>query len=412
MVKPKKNIYMASDRAIKTVERDSLNRDKFATMIKDIAVSNININTLGVFGYWGSGKSSVLEMVKEMIGDDWPVVWFDAWKYDKQNDLLTPLLRTIETNVSGEDSEGSESLKKLKRIGYVTLKGITQIVLNAATAGALDVESLEDYANKYNQLCERAIDVISESENHFNKYVESVLTAKDKKKLIIIVDDLDRCLPENCISFLENIKLYLSANNCIFIFAVDQRVISTGIKQKYPNISDEDCNEYIDKIINIHFDIPELTMGDIHSYINSLVYEFDEDDKKYMTEMLLKSNLDNPRKIKRAINKLDVFTWMQEKEIIKSDLTTPHVFRILLLFEFYPNEMNKLVSNQTLYEQIISLLSKAIVTIETPLVIEARRIISKKNFMALLGAAGTASYTYQKLKKVVNTCRFVGLNRE
>src|SRR5262249_11553464 len=80
--------------------------------------------------------------------------------------------------------------------------------------------------------------------------------APEDIRFVILIDDLDRCLPETVIAILESIKNYLTVKNCIFILGINPRVVYEGIRIKYRGM-EIDGREYLEKIINYSFYVPE-----------------------------------------------------------------------------------------------------------------------------------------------------------
>ena len=147
----------------------------------------------------------------------------------------------------------------------------------------------------------------------FKDEFQDAINTDKIKRVVVLIDDLDRCQPERIIETLEVIKLFLSVNKTSFIIAADENVIQYAIKKKYPKVDNFDVEldkEYIEKMIQLPVYIPELSSKDIQNYLLLLVMQ------KYMKpdsfDVLIKTIEEKKLMIgESAIN------YEQIKEIVK-----------------------------------------------------------------------------------------------
>jgi len=130
-------------------------------------------------------------------------------------------------------------------------------------------------------------------------------------QLVVFVDDLDRCLPENAVAVLEAIKLYLDNAQVTFVIGVEPEVIREGIRHRYRNNEVLASKEYLEKIIQLPFVMRGLdrsaAMELIAPFAKTESYAYDD----VVIEMLLYGTQANPRRIKRFINTFYVLAEMQ-----------------------------------------------------------------------------------------------------
>lgn len=99
--------------------------------------------------------------------------------------------------------------------------------------------------------------------------------------LFVFIDDLDRCVPDEAVSVLEAVKLFLDLPSCVFVLGMDREVVERGILQRYPPIPDPenpggkpitrvDPRQYLDKIIQLPFTLPPLTQPQVVRYLDDL----------------------------------------------------------------------------------------------------------------------------------------------
>lgn len=309
--------------------------------------------TIGLFGKWGSGKTSLMGFLKDGLSEDrFHAVWFDAWKYEKEGALWRALiLRVLDELRSSEEKKDRQSrelfdeIEKLEQGLYHDLewmekggltidlqslfKGVTaagKLTLSflpglSAVKQALDLMRAGKGDSGVSELIgafrreavghhQRRLSSIEEFERGFSGVVRKHMQSDER--LVVFVDDLDRCLPEKAIEVLEAIKLFLDVRGCIFVLGIDHSVIERGIKVKYHSYSvDEgadseraipiDGASYLEKIIQLPFLLPPIEEGNLKSYVNELIKSFPEDKGECAT-VFVKGLGQNPRKVKRALN--------------------------------------------------------------------------------------------------------------
>jgi hypothetical protein len=113
----------------------------------------------------------------------------------------------------------------------------------------------------------------------FREVFAKLINATEKDRIVVLIDDLDRCLPENIISNLEAIKLFLNVEKTAFVIAADQDIVSGAINRQYKDMIDLTNpkntsrgigQEYMDKFIQIPYNIPKLSDLEVETYITLL----------------------------------------------------------------------------------------------------------------------------------------------
>ncbi|MEZ6176813.1 MAG: P-loop NTPase fold protein [Candidatus Scalinduaceae bacterium] len=156
------------------------------------------------------------------------------------------------------------------------------------------------------------------SEEYSSIYYEitnELQEAVDEKsfRIVVFVDDLDRCLPDKAVELLEAIKLFLNIEGYLFVIGVDREVVKKGISYRYRHfeynneekkdnfiISPED---YLDKMIQLPLELPVIEQGRKKTFIKSLMGK--SDDFKEHSDLIIYAGIgENPRSLKRFINLL------------------------------------------------------------------------------------------------------------
>lgn len=270
--------------------------DTIASFAKEESLSPL---TIGLYGSWGAGKSSLINLIETNLNknNDTVCIVLNAWQFEGYEDakiaIMESLLKAIRENKTFWENAKERIKNLLSRIDFlklgkdIAIKG-APIAIGALTgnpiplavnltAGLKDVKKtisdIEEFKNTYIKQNDGVSDSITDNIRKFRIEFEKMLEeVKGVKSLVVIVDDLDRCNPERIIDTLEAIKLFLSVKKTTFIVAVDERIIRYAVNVKYPqadgfSVSDD----YIEKIIQLPIRIPELSPKDIENYLLLLI---------------------------------------------------------------------------------------------------------------------------------------------
>ncbi len=286
---------------------DMLSFEPYAELLHEMALSErINPLTIGLFGNWGSGKSTVLNLIDKKITSEANKnvvsIFVNAWMFEGYDDAKTALMeviiRTLEDNKGIKEKVGG-ALKKLKdrvdwfRLGGYALKKGTPLLLSAAFGNPIPIllEGLKTIIPKDQSQAEEKITQLLEMKEFlkdlpeenvvqnirkFREEFEQMMDDSGLDSLVIIIDDLDRCSPDRIIETMEAIKLFLSVKKTTFIIAIDEDVVSYAVQRKYPKIDDASLDiskDYIEKIVQMPIKIPELSDIEVKNYLLLLVCE-------------------------------------------------------------------------------------------------------------------------------------------
>lgn len=383
--------YIVNDQP---TEEDALDFTPYVETLADIIQTGNTPLTIGVFGGWGSGKTSLMKMVRKQLPDEFTVVWFDAWKYDKEETLWRAFLLRIltalkETAASqGQPVEAFEKLQSLlyremelekvggvkidlAKLGGVTAKSLVQLSLSFIPGIApltKLVEGLQSGVAKDVDEAAAAIQrertkVYIEQIQFLEKFQDTfrglVKEHVSPNRLVVFVDDLDRCLPEKAIQVLEAIKLFLDVQDCVFILGIDQDVISRGIEMKYKDVRDrQDADgkphftiegiKYLEKIIQLPFQIPPVIQDDMGRFVEGLSGEWPHEEcHKVFAEGLG----DNPRNIKRTVNTFLMLSKLAEKrkEKLKGQVKPIRLAKVVAIQAAHPDLFNLLLKEEPRY---------------------------------------------------------------
>lgn len=212
-------------------------------------------NCFGLYGNWGTGKSSLIHFILKHLNEkkeyaEISPIYFEPWKYEysDQKDFLYALLRLIKKSFGMNNKVWKRLLVDAIAISTGLLKNFNVDLQSAES----DIKTIE---NEVFAEYELWIDQVEKFQTSFTTIIAQGLKKVNKTKLIIFIDDLDRCLPENAIKLIEAIKNFLSVENTLFVIAIDKRVVAEMIQSKF-GLHQGYGEEYLMKIIHYNYELP------------------------------------------------------------------------------------------------------------------------------------------------------------
>lgn len=288
------------------------------TVVKLIHDSKKRPITIGVHGDWGAGKSSVLAMTEKQLSaqERTMCLRFNGWQFQGFEDAKAALIETIITSLrdSKRENEGiqTKAASLLRRVDYLKLvkKGapwafslLTGIPhpeqvkdavsllkgLAEAAQGDLTIDKVKEaIAEAEGLLKPEQEKKIPEQMQAFHREFSELLDAVEIDKLVVLIDDLDRCLPSTAIETLEAIRLFLFAPRTAFIIAADEAMIEYAVRQHFPDLPASSsptsyARYYLEKLIQVPFRIPALGYVETQIYVALILMEaaLGEDDPRF-----------------------------------------------------------------------------------------------------------------------------------
>lgn len=329
MAKKKESLAIFSDKPTKD---DLLNFKDYSELLADIVINSETPSTIGIFGDWGSGKTSLMLMVEDQLKNmGIKTIWFNAWKYDKEEALWRALILRIlrdltnnnekvidDTALKLYESIATEKFGQIQidwlEIGKILLSFITLILAVPLTLfpGIVKTDFLNRIGEAFSrQKIQQSRDRISSIEQFEENYKEIIKKYnKEKDRIVIFIDDLDRCVPIRSLEVLEALKSFLDAEGCIYVVACDTRLINQGLRAKYLENSNIALDDYLGKIIQFSFSIPPIHSKDAEHFIEYFGLPICSSEVSHFISRTLERN---PRKIKRYLNDLKI-----KNQLIKS----------------------------------------------------------------------------------------------
>ena len=385
--------------------------------------------TVGVHGDWGAGKSSVLEMIEAGFEGEAKVLClkFNGWRFQGFEDAKIALIEGIVTGLvekrpaltkAGEEVKAVfrriDWLKVAKKAGglaFTAFTGIPTPEQIQAIVGTLEgiLDDPAKLATKENVAA--AIDGVKdllkpageggstnvpEEINAFRKAFDGLLDKAGVEQLVVLIDDLDRCLPDTAIETLEAVRLFVFTSRTAFVVAADEAMIEYAVRKHFPDLPDTTgpqtyARNYLEKLIQVPFRIPALgdtetriyvtlllvgaELGDVDPAFNSLIDVARERLKRPWTSgtldaatvktalgdkapransalalsdqigpILASGTKGNPRQIKRFLNALVLRQRTAEARGFGDDVKLPVLAKLMLAERFLPRLFDQIAA--------------------------------------------------------------------
>lgn len=319
--------------------------DKFEIQNFINGVSNYILNcntpmTMSIQGDWGTGKTSMMQMIKNKITMDVSkVIWFNTWQFSQFNlgdKLPFLLLNKLINDVSDNQNELKEKSVKI-------VKNLFEVGTNVLTGGVTNGSFVAEVFD--NNLIEK----IEKLKETFEKLVRK--KTGDDGRIVVFVDDLDRLEPKKAVELLEILKIFLDCENCVFILAIDYNVVVSGVKDKYGiNFDIEKGKSFFDKIIQVAFKMP-IANYNIKEYVKKNLQDIDIniDDNAILeryVSLVKKSIGSNPRAMKRLFNSFYLLTCIANNDVLATTDDTIILFAILCMQNKFEKLYNYILQNK------------------------------------------------------------------
>ena len=276
--------------------------------------------SVGIHGDWGAGKSSVLKMIEAGFSEFDRVlcVRFNGWLFEGFEDAKAVLIETIVDELTRRRSTktkvADQAKKLLRRVAWMKVARKTVAYGVTAATGIPHPETVRDLGNiasgllgrgtdsatseDLSALMERAGEFLKESEaesapeqmHAFRQEFKELLKIADIDRLVVLVDDLDRCLPRTSIETLEAIRLFLFVPRTAFVIAADEGMIEYAVRQHFPELPVAAgpatyARNYLEKLIQVPFRLPSLGYTETRIYTTLLLVlnECSEESKEFKT---------------------------------------------------------------------------------------------------------------------------------
>ena len=304
--------------------------DDYADALATVVRSSAPRFAVGIFGDWGSGKTTLMEAIKAHLEHDPDILSleFNAWRYERERHLVGPLLDVLRERLEAwvKEQEKKQAAKdrldsvrraarKIRRAARAFLSGVT---ISAGIPGGATIEV------DAGQVAESIEDESTEqAESLYHAAFRELEAAVDEfrrggiERVVVFVDDLDRCFPKSALEVLEAMKLFFDSQGFVFVVGLDRDVIARAITSKHPELEETTdarqraSAEYLEKVFQVPFALPRIDIGQVQEYAATLLQTsgWSDPQREDFTDVvqrhlvfLAAENTVNPRQVKQLIN--------------------------------------------------------------------------------------------------------------
>ena len=214
-------------------------------------------------GEWGRGKTFIVEhaLENDNFRVDAQIVKINAWDFPADEPTLPYFLSELCNKLGTKPGDSEKLLASAAAVSWLVTAvppaAKFRLAVGAATAAM-------EWAVRRIKTRPKNLEALR---TDFLYVVSAVLKKNKKSRLIVFLDNLDRCSPEKCLQFLEHIANFLKTEQCIFIIALDQRIIESEIRRRYGASSHITAGNFLEKIIDLSLTIPAPSPANIATLI-------------------------------------------------------------------------------------------------------------------------------------------------
>jgi hypothetical protein len=248
----------SSDKPINKISEDLLGRAPFSFQLAK-AINNYNENSglvIGIYGGWGTGKTSIINMIENEISyfeDDQTIfIRFSPWNYSDKDNLIRLFFESLKIKLNIHHNNIANAIDNyLEALDILTLiPGFNHTVVGL-------IKTFIKFFRKNNE----SLDLEANK-----KLLEKQLLAINKK-IIVVIDDLDRLTNIQIRETFQLVKQVADFPNLIYILSMDREVVARALTE----VQNIDGNEYLEKIVQIPFEIPEIGKDKLQNILNNKI---------------------------------------------------------------------------------------------------------------------------------------------
>lgn len=249
----------SSDKPISKISEDLLGRVPFSFQLAK-AINNYNENSglvIGIYGGWGTGKTSIINMIENEISnfeDDKTIfIRFSPWNYSDKDNLIRLFFESLKIKLNIHHKKNIDNAIN----NYLDALDILTLIpgFNHTMVGI--IKNFFKYFRKNNESLD-----LEASKKFLEKYLLDI-----NKKIIVVIDDLDRLTNIQIRETFQLVKQVADFPNLIYILSMDREVVARALTE----VQNIDGNDYLEKIVQIPFEIPKIEKDKLQNILNSKI---------------------------------------------------------------------------------------------------------------------------------------------
>ena len=306
-----------SEKPIISKENDLLGRAKVASYLaKEIEhYKNKDSLTIGIVGKWGSGKTSFINMVLENFkeNDKYIVIKFNPWNISSRKQLISDFFLQLSNNIKKENKSDKIIGTIGKSLGTLSkfFKPLGLIPPLSLLGTIRDItEKASEFINEYLEAEKEDLETLKDN---INQELEDL-----DKKLLIVIDDIDRLCDEEIREIFQLVKSIADFKNTIYILSYDREIVAKALDKTQQDKGEE----YLEKIVQVPIELPNITKLELENIFLKKIEQLIEDKEKELDYQDLNKLLyimpqifNNIREIERYINSISLGIYYAKREL-------------------------------------------------------------------------------------------------
>ena len=342
-----------ADQPINTHTEDLLSRYSFAKALAK-AILSYELNdtiSVGLFGEWGSGKTSLinltLEEIKTLLQQKEPfIIKFNPWNFSDQNQLIQQFFNELSLVLCRDDS--AERHVKIGRTiqKYARFFEPFDYVPTVSIIGKI-AKALKGVGKATEKAGEEGLKNLSAVKSELNILLRDIDT-----KIVIVIDDIDRLNNTEIRQIFQLVKSLADFPNTIYLLSFDKNVVINALKK----VQEGSGNDYLEKVIQVPFEIPQISKQEVEHFLFKKLDELIRDipegrwDQTYWGNIYhsgLKHLFQNIRDVNRYLNTLS-FGF----SLVKDEVNPIDFIAITAIQVFIPNLYKSIKDNKDLFSGV------------------------------------------------------------
>lgn len=330
--------YLA-DAPLQNSERDRLRREPFAHRVADTISARTDPTSLviGIYGRWGEGKTTVLNFIEQRLAGSDAVVCirFNPWLYQGESQLLLSFFETLATAIGRSlKTKKAEMGKWLRTLG----SALGTVSVGVGFVNVSPGSAVENLGNS-----------LSSVDIHEKRQQLEALLAESGKRIVIMIDDIDRLDDTEIATIFKLVKLAADFTHTAYILAFDQEVVAKALAKRYAS-SEDSGTSFIEKIVQVPIELPHadkdvlqtMTLEAMDGALKGVGAELDDADTNRFSTVFaryLGPRIVTPRMVKRIANAIEFVVPLVAAEVNIADLLLMQTLGVL-----FPEVVRKIPS--------------------------------------------------------------------
>ena len=252
----------SSDQAVSSKKNDRFQRYGFAKRIAQTIIQRKSEDclTIGIYGEWGEGKTSVLNFIERELSEhkkDIVFFKFNPWRFGEEDKLLVMFFELLANKLGKSASSKSDKLKKAVKKYSKIVAPVSSIIPGFGGAAEKIVEGVSDI------LGEKDIEDIKER--------VSKILRESNTKIVVAIDDIDRLDKDEIYAVLKLVKLTAGFSNTTYLLSFDEKMVASAIGERFGGGREKAGSNFLEKIIHVPLDLPKAQPFALKQYCYNLI---------------------------------------------------------------------------------------------------------------------------------------------